>query len=132
MDLIKSDIKTVYRKYLAASLAGSVVMSIYSFIDTIAIGQSEGPIGAAAMAVINPLYGVIVFFALLCGIGGAVLYGNARGQGNEEKANAMFTAATGLMAVLMVILWAAFGFFHDPILTAFGADETLLPKGGAC
>ena len=70
MDLIKSDIKTVYRKYLAASLAGSVVMSIYSFIDTIAIGQSEGPIGAAAMAVINPLYGVIVFFALLCGIGG--------------------------------------------------------------
>ena len=128
MDLIKSDIKTVYRKYLAASLAGSVVMSIYSFIDTIAIGQSEGPIGAAAMAVINPLYGVIVFFALLCGIGGAVLYGNARGQGNEEKANAMFTAATGLMAVLMVILWAAFGFFHDPILTAFGADETLLPK----
>ena len=88
MDLIKNDIKTVYRKYLAASLAGSVVMSIYSFIDTIAIGQSEGPVGAASMAVINPLFSVIVFFALLCGVGGAVLYGNARGQGKEEKANA--------------------------------------------
>ena len=128
MDLIKHDIKAVYRKYLAASLAGSVVLSIYSFIDTIAIGQSEGPIGAASMAVINPLFGIIVFFALLCGIGGAVLYGNARGQGNEEKANAMFTAASALMAVLMVVIWLVFGIFHDPILTAFGADSELLPK----
>lgn len=128
MDLIKSDIKTVYRKYLAASLAGSVVMSIYSFIDTIAIGQSEGPLGAASMAVINPLFSVIVFFALLCGVGGAVLYGNARGQGKEEKANALFTAAVALMAALTVILWLVFGLFHDPLLTAFGADENLLPK----
>ena len=128
MDLIKDDIKTVYRKYLGASLAGSVVMSIYSFIDTIAIGQSEGPLGAASMAVINPLFSVIVFFALLCGVGGAVLYGNARGQGREEKANALFTAAVALMAVLTVILWLVFGLFHDPILTAFGADEDLLPK----
>ena len=52
MDLVKDNIKTLYRKYLAASLASALVMSIYSFVDTIAVGQSEGPVGAAAMAVL--------------------------------------------------------------------------------
>lgn len=56
MDFMKDDMKPLYRKYLAASLASALVISIYSFVDTIAVGQSEGPVGAAAMAVITPLY----------------------------------------------------------------------------
>ena len=79
MDFIKGNIKTLYRKYLAASLTSALVTSIYSFVDTIAVGQSEGPVGAAAMAVIRPIYGIMVFLGILCGIGGSVLYGNARG-----------------------------------------------------
>lgn len=128
MDFITSDIKKLYRQYLVASLASAVVMSIYSFVDTIAVGQSEGPMGAAAMAVITPLYGVLVFLGILCGVGGSVLYGNAKGQGKEEKANALFTAAAGLMAVLIVLVWAAFALFHEPIFTFFGADAELMPK----
>lgn len=53
MDFITGDIKQLYRKFLTASMASAMVMSIYSFVDTIAVGQSEGPAGAAAMAVIN-------------------------------------------------------------------------------
>ena len=97
MDFITGDIKQLYRKFLTASMASAMVMSIYSFVDTIAVGQSEGPAGAAAMAVITPLYGVLIFLGILCGVGGSVLYRNARGEGKEEKANALFTAATGLM-----------------------------------
>lgn len=54
MDLLKGDIKQLYRKYLLASVTSALVMSIYTFVDTIAIGQSEGPIGAAAIAVCPP------------------------------------------------------------------------------
>ena len=42
-------------------MGSAIVMSIYSFVDTIAVGQSEGPNGTAAMAVIAPLYGATVF-----------------------------------------------------------------------
>ena len=91
MVFITSDIKKLYGKYLIVSLASAVVMSIYSFVDSIAVGQSVGSIGAASMAVITPLYGVLIFLAILCGVGGSVLYGNARGEGNTEKANALFT-----------------------------------------
>ena len=108
-------------------MASAMVMSIYSFVDTIAVGQSVGPIGAAAMAVITPLYGVLIFLAILCGVGGSVLYGNARGEGNDEKANALFTAATGLMIGLILFVWVLFALFHEPIFAFFGADAELMP-----
>lgn len=127
MDFITSDIKQLYRKYLFASMASAMVMSIYSFVDTISVGQSVGPIGAAAMAVITPLYGVLIFLAILCGVGGSVLYGNARGEGNDEKANALFTAATGLMIGLILFVWVLFALFHEPIFAFFGADAELMP-----
>ena len=76
----------LYRKLLIPSLTGAVVMSIYSFVDTIAVGQSEGAAGAAAMAVIAPVYGLMVFMGLLCGIGGSVMMSVARGQGKMKKA----------------------------------------------
>ena len=99
MDFLTGNIKKLYWKYLMASVMGAVVISIYSFVDIIAIGQSEGPAGTAAMAVITPLYGILVFLAIMCGVGGAVLMGNAKGERNEEKGNACYTAAMILMGI---------------------------------
>lgn len=109
-------------------MMAAVVMSIYSFVDTIAVGQSEGKIGAAAMAVITPLYGILVFLAILIGIGGSVLMSNARGQGNKKQGDRYFTAALILMEVLTVNSWIGFILFHDRIFMFFGADADLLPK----
>lgn len=128
MDFLTGNIKSLYRKFLFASMASALVMSIYSFVDTIAVGQSEGPIGAAAMAVINPIYEIIVFLGILCGVGGSVLMSIAKGEGNEEKGNAYFSASILLMTILTAIIWAAFALFSEQIFTFFGADETTLPK----
>lgn len=128
MDLIKGDVKQLYKKYLMASVTGALVMSIYTFVDTIAIGQSEGPIGSAAMAVINPFFGVLIFIATLVGIGGSVLMTNDRGEGNNEKGDAYFTASLLLMGTFVIAVWVIFALFHKPIFTFFGADSELMPK----
>ena len=128
MDYLTGNIKTLYGKYLFASMGSALVMSIYSFVDTIAVGQSEGPLSTAAMAVITPFYGVMVFLAILCGIGGSVLMTNAKGEGNDDKGNAYFTAALILMAALTAVFWLVFALFHDQIFLLFGADETILSK----
>ena len=117
MNFLNDNVKKLYRKYLSASMCSALVMSIYSFVDTIAVGQSEGTLGAAAMAVITPLYGILVFLAILVGIGGSVLMSNAKGEGNEEKGNAYFTASIILMGVLMVVFWFVFILFHKEIFT---------------
>lgn len=128
MDFLNDNVRKLYRKFLSASMCSALVMSIYSFVDTIAVGQSEGTLGAAAMAVITPLYGVLVFLAILVGIGGSVLMSNAKGEGKEEKGNAYFTASLLVMGALTAICWIAFVLFHDQIFTFFGADAELMPK----
>lgn len=128
MDLIKSDVRQLYRKYLVASVTSALVMSIYTLVDTIAIGQSEGPIGAAAMAVITPFFGVLIFLATLVGIGGSVLMTNARGEGAKEKGDVYFTVSLLLIGMLTLAIWVVFGLFHKQIFTFFGADDGLMPK----
>ena len=128
MDFLTDNIKSLYRKFLFASMASALAMSVYSFVDTIAVGQTEGTVGAAAMAVITPIYELIVFLGILCGVGGAVLMSNAKGEGSEEKGNAYFTASVILMAFLAAVVWVAFALFSEPIFIFFGADATTLPK----
>lgn len=128
MNYIKDDIKTLYFRLLIPSMVGAVVMSIYSFVDTIAVGQSEGVPGTGAMAVIAPIYGVIVFLGILCGIGGSVMMSIARGEGNREKGDACFTAACLLMAIITVTAWIVLIIFQKPIFQLFGANADVMPK----
>lgn len=128
MNFLSDNPRKLYTQFLLPSLGSALVMSIYSFVDTIAVGQSEGELGSAAMAVISPLYGVLVFLAILCGVGGSVLMSNARGEGNTEKGNACYTAALLVMGALTAVFWATFVLFHEGIFTFFGADQDLMPK----
>ena len=82
MDLLKDNIGKLYMKFLFPSLFSALVTTIYSFVDTIAIGQGVGADGAAACAIIYPIFGIASLFGFLCGIGGSVRYGK---RGEKEK-----------------------------------------------
>ena len=127
VDFLSADIKKLYRKYLLLSMGSAMVTSIYSFVDTLAVGQAVGPMGTAAIAVLNPFFSVMVFLGILCGIGGAVLMANAKGEGLEERGNAYFTAALVLIGGIIVVGWVAFLFFHEQVFTFFGANEENMP-----
>ena len=127
MNLLKDDIKKLYSKYLVASMGSALAMSIYSFVDTIAVGQSEGPSGAAAIAVINPLYGVLIFLSILCGIGGSVLMSKSKGEGDEKRGNAYFTASIVIMALFNLLFWVFFALWQEEIFTLFGANADIMP-----
>ena len=114
MDFLKGNIETLYYKLLFPSIIGAVVMSVYSFVDTIAVGQSEGVTGTGAMAVI--------------GVGGSVMMGVARGEGKTEKGNACFTVACLLMTIITVVSWIALLTCTEPIFRLFGANDEVLSK----
>lgn len=128
MNLFTDNPKKLYFKFLSASILSALVVSIYAFVDTIAVGQSEGPLGTAAMAVITPLYGLFAFFSILCGIGGAVQMSKSKGEGNEEKGNAYFTASVIIMSIITAVFWVILFFFHKQIFSFFGANAELMPK----
>lgn len=128
MDLLTSNAGRLFWKYLTTSIFSAMATTIYCFVDTIAIGQSEGPVGAAAVAVITPIWGITALLAALCGIGGSVHMSVAKGAGEEEKGNAYFTVSVFTMGTIIIICWISFALFGEEIFTFFGADEKIMPK----
>ena len=128
MDFLKDDVRRLYRQFLVPSVGSALVISVYSSVDTIAVGQAEGELGTAAMAVVAPLYSFFIFLAILCGVGGSVLMSNAKGKGEEEKGNAYYTASLLMMGILTAVFWGILLIFHRQIFTFFGADEIIMPK----
>ena len=108
-------------------MGGALATSVYSFVDTIAVGQSCGPLGAAAIAVINPLFALACFVGLLVGIGSSVLMSKAKGAGERDKSDRIFTSSLILLAFLGILAWAFTCIFLRPILAFCGADDEIMP-----
>ena len=126
-ELTKESIGKLYGKYLIPSLGGALATSVYSFVDTIAVGQACGPDGAAAIAVINPYFALMCFLGMLFGIGGSVLMSHAKGEGKPERADRLFTLSVLLLCITIAISWILSAIFLDEILIFSGADDALLP-----
>jgi Na+-driven multidrug efflux pump len=126
MDFVRDDIRSIFRKYAFASIGSALAMSIYSMVDTIAVGHSTGAVGTAAMAVITPVYGTQAFLSSLCGVGGTVLMTKEKAMQNIKKGNSYFTVSLLMLSVLTAITWVLFGFFHNPLFRFFGATDEVL------
>lgn len=127
MDFVKDDVRMIYRKYAAASIGSALAMSIYSMVDTVAVGHSVGAVGTAAMAVVTPVYGTQAFIASLCGVGGSVLMTKEKAQNRMKKGNEYFTVSLLLLSLIAAVTWLVFAIFHNPIFRFFGATDEVLP-----
>lgn len=128
MDLLKDNVTKLYFKFLTPAMGSAVVMSIYNFIDTIAVGRSESAAGSAAMAVIVPYIAIMSFLAVFAGMGGAVLMSQAFGEGDDKKGKRFFTVSCILAVAMTAIFWVVCVIFKRQIFSFFGASEELMPK----
>ena len=129
MEMINKPIRPLYFKYLLAAFGSALVGAVYTLVDMAVIGQYAGPTGTAAIALVLPVWSFICSLGILTGIGGSVLYSNAKGESGTEKANAMFSAALIATAVLAVAIWLLMIFFDEPLLRFMGSDGELLDIG---
>lgn len=128
MDLLSGKIRPLYFKYLSAAFGSALISSIYGIVDMAMVGQYQGPDGTAALAVVAPVWNVIYSLGLLTGIGGSVIFSARRGGGVRQAGgeNQYFTAAAVGSVLLALLAWLGLLWFERPLLTFFGADETLL------
>ena len=127
MNLLTDKISVLFRKYLIPSLLSAAAISIFQLVDMVAIGQGVGADGAAALAIVTPLFGVTSFLGLFVGIGGSVYMGMAEGERNKEKYSACFTVSLVLILLFTLFLWICFLIFAEPIYIFFGANDRLMP-----
>lgn len=73
MDLLRGDVRAIYRKYFLAAFGSALISCVYGVVDMAMVGQYQGPDGTAALSVVAPVWNVIYSLGLLTGIGGSVL-----------------------------------------------------------
>lgn len=127
MDFLNGKIKPIYFKYLSAAFGSAMITSVYSIVDMAMVGQYQGPEGTAALAVVAPVWNIIYSLGLLMGIGGSVIFSTKRGSAQADGSeNQYFTAAVIGAVMLSILAWIGVLGLERPILTFFGADESLL------
>ena len=125
--LLRGELRGHWRRYLLPALGGAAVTSVYSIVDTVAIGYGVGADGVAAAAVLVPSFGLMAFLGTLFGMGGAVLLATARGRGRLHEGNAWFTLAFLLTALVGVAVSAVVLLTGDLLWVLSGADRAILP-----
>ena len=111
MDLLRGDVRALYRRYFLAAFGSALISCIYGVVDMAMVGQYQGPDGTAVLAVVAPVWNVIYSLGLLTGIGGSVLLSAKRGSGaaGQAEANEYFTTAV-LASVLLLNIFSTYYF----------------------
>lgn len=128
MDILNDDVKKLFLRFLFPAFGSAIIASVYSLVDMAMVGQYQGSEGTAALAAIAPLWNIVYSIGLWGGIGGSVLYGAAKGRGEDkEKRNRYFVASLLLTAIVLLLFSVCFVFFRKSLFLFFGANEELLP-----
>lgn len=125
MNILNGNIKKLYFKYLSAAFGSAFISCVYGMVDMAVVGKYHGPGGTAALAVVAPVWNIIYSLGLLMGIGGSVIFSTRRGSGDKNE-NQYFTAAVIGALFLSAFAWLGILCFERPILSFFGADNSLL------
>lgn len=108
-------------KYVSLNVVGMLAISLYIMIDTVFIAQALGNDGLAALNFAIPIYGVTHASGLMIGIGGGIRYNVHKSQGEQDKANRVFTSTLVLGALFSLVYITAGIFFHEDVARVLGA-----------
>jgi len=116
-------------RFSLPAIVGMTVNSLYNFVDRIFIGNSPdlGANGLAGITIAFPIMIMLLSIGVLFGVGGATRFSIKLGEGKGEEAEK--TLANAFMMILISgTVFMVFGqIFLRPVLTVFGASETVLP-----
>ena len=129
MDLRNGNIKTLVLKLTIPAMLAQFVNVLYNIVDRIFISNIPdiGQTALAGVGICAPILIVISAFSYLSSLGGAPLLGIALGKEDKKEAQHIFSTCLALLLLISITLTTLLLIFINPILTACGASESLLP-----
>ena len=109
------------------AIISCLINSLYNIVDQIFIGQGVGYLGNAATTVAFPLMTILLAFGTLIGSGSSAHAAIRLGEKNEQEARQTLNNAFSFTIVLSILIMILGLIFLQPILTLFGATDTLRP-----
>lgn len=114
--------KTVYGKYVIASILAMLAASVSGMIDTVIVGRFLGETGLAAMSLVSPVYLLYYTIGAVIGMGGSIAANLYIGRNDYESYRQVFTLAFWMTAAVCVLTTSLALFFMDPLLNLLGGD----------
>lgn len=118
-----------YKKLLRFTLPSVVMMvftSLYGVVDGLFVTNFAGKSALAAVNFVFPVLMILSTFGYLWGAGGSALVAKTRGQGDEKRANALFSLFVYVSLLLGVALSVIGFFFLDELMVLLKAEGEML------
>ena len=112
-------------KFAVPCVISLLVNSLYNIVDQIFIGWGVDYLGNGATNAVFPITIVALALCLMIGDGGAAYLSLKLGEGDIASAKRGVGNAIVMVVVVSIVLASVFLIFIDPILTLFGATDTL-------
>ena len=113
-------------RFTLPSIGMMIFTSIYGVVDGFFVSNFAGKTPFAAINIIWPVFMILGAVGFMIGTGGCALVSKIRGEGEEEKANQIFSMLIYTSIVLGLVL-AVVGFvFIEPIAVLLGAEGEMI------
>lgn len=113
--------KTVYGKYVIASVLSMLAASMGGMIDTVIVGRFLGETGLAAMSLVSPVYLFYYTIGAVIGMGGSIAANLYIGKNDYEAYRQVFSLSFWMTAVVCVVTTSAALLFIEPLLSCLAA-----------
>lgn len=113
-------------QFTLPSIAMMIFTSIYGVVDGFFVSNFAGKTPFAAVNLIMPFLMIVATVGLMFGTGGTAIVAKTFGEGNREKANALFSLFVYTAFGLGVVVAVLGILFIRPIAARMGAEGALL------
>ena len=114
-------------KYVGLNIIGMISTAICVFVDYWFVAMAMGTDGLTALGLGVPLFSFIFGIGVMLGVGGGARYAMLRAEGEQTKANQMFTTTLKMGCFAAVPFVVLGGFFAAQIAALLGASGHILP-----
>ena len=115
-------LKTVYRKYAAASVLSMLAASMGGMIDTVIVGRFLGETGLAAMSLVGPVYLCYYTIGAVIGMGGSIAANLYIGKNDYASYRQVFTLSFWMTAAACGLITGLALLCMDPLLSLLGGE----------
>ena len=112
-------------RYVAPSMLGSAVTSLYLVVDGVFVARGVGETGIAAVTLVLPLTMAFVAISMVFSVGGANLVSVSLGSDDPDRAVSIFRQSVCALMIIGAVFSLVGAAFADDIAVALGATGRL-------
>ncbi|MCR4923229.1 MAG: MATE family efflux transporter [Lachnospiraceae bacterium] len=113
--------------YVLPTIFAILLASLYTIVDGIFVSNVGGTTAFASINQVSPLFMILAAIGFMFGTGGSALIGKILGEGDNEKANGLFSFFTYVLIAIGIICSVLLWVFLKPLLELLGVTESMMP-----